>query len=139
MNKNVRISISGLHSNDEETSDVVSNSTGTYLYKEGKHYVCFEELSQDGMDYSKSILKLHPDMIELIRRGVGGTHLYFEPGKLNNTYYNTVVGNIFIGVNTKYMDLQVSDKVITARIEYELVMNEDKVSDCVVEIEIVSL
>ncbi|MDE7432146.1 MAG: DUF1934 domain-containing protein [Lachnospiraceae bacterium] len=138
MNKDVRIKINGLHFGDGESSDVGIDKIGTCYYKDGKYYVCFEEISPDDLTSSKSILKLNPHMIEFIRRGAGKTHFYFEQGKLNHTYYNTVAGNIFISVDTKYLDLKVSDDVIRAKIEYELLMNEVKVSDCVLEIEILS-
>lgn len=137
MNKNVRVRIKGLHSNADESSDIGIDVKGTYYYKDGRHYVCFDEVSQDGRDKSKSILKMKPDMIELIKRGQGATHLYFETGKLNNTYYNTFMGNIFIGVDTRYMELNVTEQSIMARIEYELVMNEIKTADCTVEIEVI--
>lgn len=138
MNKEVRVKINGLHLGDGESSDVGIDKDGICYYKDGKYYVCFEEISSDNFKSSKSILKLNPRMIEFIRRGAGKTHLYFEQGKLNHTYYNTIVGNIFIGIDTKDLDLKVSDDVIRAKIEYALFMNEVKVSDCVLEIEILS-
>lgn len=138
MNKDVRVCIKGLHSNGDEPSDVGIDVNGTYYYKDGRHYVCFEENFQNGSENSHSILKMRPDMIELIRRGHGATHLYFETGKLNHTYYSTIMGKLFIGVDTSCIDLQVTDKVIKARIEYELIMDEIKALDCIVEIEITS-
>ena len=137
MDKNVRVIIRGLHNTDSDESDMVIDVKGTYYNKNGKHYICYEEKDENYNQANTNMLKMRDDNIELIKRGNNATHLNFEKGKINTTYYKTFAGNLYIGVDTKYMHVIEGDGRIEARIEYALVMDEQKVSDCVVEIQVI--
>ncbi len=136
MEKDVRIIIKGLHDAGYDKSDVVLDVIGTYYNKNGKHYICYKETDEHSGESYNSIIKMQPDNIELIKRGSGAAHLYFEKGKLNNSHYKTVMGSLFIGIDTKYIDFNESTDEINARIEYTLVVEEEKAADCIVEIKI---
>lgn len=136
MKKNVKIFIKGMHAGEDTNSDVGSMMEGTYYYKEDKHYIFYEEKSSDGAEQSNNILKIKKNEVELIRKGYSATHLYFEEGKLNNTYYDTIIGKLFVGVDTKSVHIEETDSSIRVKIEYSLLMDDEKVSDCVVDIEV---
>ncbi|MBQ3583881.1 MAG: DUF1934 domain-containing protein [Lachnospiraceae bacterium] len=139
MKKEVSVCIKGLHSNSDDAADMGIQVNGTYHLKDGKHYIRYAENAADEAEQSSSILKIMSNEVELIKKGYGATHLHFEPGKLNHTYYKTIMGNLFIGVDTSFLTVQESEDKISVRIEYALVMDGMKASDCVVEIEIASL
>lgn len=65
-------------------------------------------------------------------------HLIFSEGKINNTYLSTIAGKIFVGVNTERLVVKEESDKINIDIEYSLMMNEEKVSDCKVKIIVMS-
>lgn len=137
MDKNVRVIIKGLHNMVDEESDVTVETEGTYYNKNGMYYICYEEKDEYSDEMHTNVLKIKKEYIELIKRGKSPTRLKFETGKLNNTYYNTAVGSLYVGTDTKSIYVSEDDKSINVKIEYELVIDEEKVADCVVEIQII--
>ncbi len=149
MKKDVRLLIKGTHisfnnvENDNEQfeniDEIFTETTGIYNVKDGKHYIRYEEKSEDGMQTSRNLLKIDGENVELIKKGYGATHLYFTEGETNYTYYQTVMGKLFVGVNSKKIVIEESEEKIAVRIEYELIMNEEKVSDSIIEVKIRTL
>ena len=138
MDGNVKINIKGLHENEDESSDVGTEVLGKYYLKNGKQYILYEEKSlEDGM-VSKNTIKISEDTVEVIKKGYGDMHLTFTEGKVNNTYLSTIAGKIFVGVNTEKLVVLEEKNQIRVSIEYSLMMDEEKVSDCKVEIIVTS-
>lgn len=137
MEKDVKICIKGLHSVSGDESDITEEIIGTYYFKNGKHYVCFEKADEDSGNINKNTIKMQENNIEIIKHG--GMHLHFEKNKLNNTYYKTVMGNLLIGIDTKDIHLSEEDNMVNAMIKYAIYMEEEKVSDCIVEIKVFAL
>ena len=65
-------------------------------------------------------------------------HLVFSEGKINNTYLSTIAGKIFVGINTEKLIVKEENQRINIVVEYSLMMNEEKVSDCKVQIIVTS-
>ncbi|MBQ3666066.1 MAG: DUF1934 domain-containing protein [Lachnospiraceae bacterium] len=147
MKKDVRLFIKGTHIsanpqvNEEEpfenADEIFTQTSGIYHAKDGKHYIRYEEIQDDGRQTSGCILKIDGKNVELIKKGYGATHLYFEEGKTCYTYYQTVIGKLFIGVNAKTIAIEESEEEIAMKIEYELMMNEEKAADSSIEIKII--
>lgn len=137
--KYVEIIIKGLHCDGTDTADMCICAKGTHYHKNDKHYICYDETDMETGETSGSILKIGENYVELMKRGAGATHLLFENGKRNNTYLQTVMGRIFIGVDTKCIHIIEETDRILATIEYALLVEEEKVSDCTVEILIQSI
>ncbi|MEG2513546.1 MAG: DUF1934 domain-containing protein, partial [Acetivibrio sp.] len=103
MDKDVLVSISGLQfeMDQEETMEVIS--PGEYYFKNGKHYVFFEEmteLDEYNRGLSKNRLKIGSGQIELQKKGYSNTTLLFEKDKKNMTYYRTPYGELLVGIHT---------------------------------------
>ncbi len=135
MNKEVNICIKGIHTGDGETSDVGIRAEGTHYYRNGKHYFVYDEVHESG-EKSNSILKINSDEVELIKKGYGAVHLYFARGKTHTTFYHTVMGRILIKVDVEDIIVEENEDNIYVRIQYTLMMEEDKVADCTVQIDI---
>ena len=43
-------------------------TTGAYYLKNGKHYILYDELSEDN-EVTKNVLKIGPNSVELTRKG----------------------------------------------------------------------
>ncbi len=81
-------------------------------------------------------MKISNNMVELIKRGSGSSHLIFEKDKKNYSLYNTGMGNLYLGVDTSDIQMITSEdeRRIDVKINYSLEINQQKVSDCEVSI-----
>ena len=102
MTKEVLISISGLQmavndmeSNDDEPIEVLS--AGTYYFKNGKHYVFFEEVAEGMQGVTKTQLKWKDtEWLEVSKKGLSNVHMIFEKNKNKGEYeYRQIVWNMF--------------------------------------------
>ena len=92
MTKEVLVSISGLHmavndmeSNDDEPIEVLSS--GTYYFKNGKHYVFFEEVSEGMPGVTKTQIKWKEgELLEVSKKGLSNVHMIFETDKCMYLY-----------------------------------------------------
>ncbi len=135
MNKEVLLTISGLHSGEE--NDIGSVETAVeaeYFCKNGTHYVIFEEAEEGFGNTSKSRIKCKENMLELVRRGLLETHMIFEKGKKHITSYQTPYGQMLLGIDTKRMQILQTDGQIRVIAEYTLEADGAYLSDSKIEI-----
>lgn len=139
MKKDVKVYIKGIHKNEGESSDVGVEAGGQYFLKGGKHYICYDEISEGLGEITKCIIKVSSDKnkVEILKKGPGATHMEFAKGYVHNTYLSTIAGKIFIGLDTKFLEVMENEDEIEIKIEYGLMMNNEKVSDCNIDIRIV--
>ena len=105
MTKDILINISGLQLDIDDQEPVEMMTTGAYYLKNGKHYILYDEISDDN-EIVKNILKIGPETVELTRKGGSGSHMVFEKGKENLSYYDTPFGSLLMGVNTSEIRLK---------------------------------
>lgn len=55
-------------------------TTGAYYLRNGKHYILYDELSEDN-EIVKNVIKIGPKSVELTRKGGQSSHMVFEEGK----------------------------------------------------------
>lgn len=141
MKKEVLIAIAGLQFeiNEDEALEVIS--PGEYYFRNGKHYVLYEELTEDegGIKggITKNTLKFSEDAVELRKSGFNNVVMTFEKGKKTMTCYQTPVGNLMIGIDTNSVTVTELPEGIVADIRYTLDINYSHVSECVIKIKIV--
>ncbi|MEG1458729.1 MAG: DUF1934 domain-containing protein [Acetivibrio sp.] len=141
MDKDVLVSISGLQfeMDQEETMEVIS--PGEYYFKNGKHYVFFEEmteLDEYNRGLSKNRLKIGSGQIELQKKGYSNTTLLFEKDKKNMTYYRTPYGELLVGIHTTDIKVEEHEEELLVTIAYSLDLNYEHVSNCTIIIKIVN-
>lgn len=139
MTKEVIISISGLQFEMDRDEAIEVISPGEYFYRNGKHYVVYEEVDslQDGeKEVSKNTIKISNNHMEIMKSGSSNVHMIFELGKKNMTYYNTPVGNLLIGLDTTKFNLDEKENEIGLNMEYGLDVNYAFVSDCAIKIKV---
>lgn len=135
MKNNVNVIINSIHSSEYGKDTMQVNAEGTYYSKNGKHYICYKETDEESGEISNSLLKVWENSAEMIKRSSGGTtRLHFEAGKLNNTYLQTVMGKLFVGVDTKHIEAAKENDMFKIIIEYSLIIEGEKASDCKVEV-----
>ena len=140
MTKDVLVSISGLQSEisgdeSEENAPLEVVTPASYFLKNGKHYVLFVE-GTPGVTKNKIKISGN-DCVEIIKTGITNAHMVFERKKKNVTYYQTPFGQILVGLNTRDMDVKVTDRNIDVRVDYEMDVNYEPLADCTVKVNII--
>lgn len=142
MTKDVLVSISGLHmaadgmeSNEDEPIEVLS--AGTYYFKNGKHYLFFEEVAEGMQGITKTQIKWQEDkFLEVSKKGLSTVHMIFERNKKNRCYYSTPYGQLNLGIFMTDMIVNEQENYIDVRAEYSLDVNYEPLSDCSIRIKI---
>lgn len=141
MDKEVLVSIAGLQFEIDQDEAMEVISPGEYYFKNNKHYVFYEEITElDNQEsgISKARLKLSPDYIELTKKGFNNVSMIFEKDKKTMTYYQTPYGELLIGIQTTDIRLEEQEKEILVSIDYSLDINYSHVSDCNIVIKVVN-
>lgn len=143
MTKDVLVSISGLHTDvlsaikggEDEAIEVVTPAS--YYLKNGKHYVIYDEVVEGVQGTIKNKIKISgSDSLEIMKTGLSNAHMLFEKSKKNLTYYQTPYGQMLVGVNTKNMEINVTEENIDVSVDYELDINYEPLADCRIKVEI---
>ena len=142
MTKDVLVSISGMQmaindgeSNDDEPIEVLS--PGTYYYKNGKHYVFFEEVAEGQQGVTKTQIKWKDsELLEVSKKGLSNVHMIFEKNKKKRCYYDTPFGRLNLGIFMTDMLVDEKENYIHIQAEYSLDVNCEPLADCSIQIHI---
>lgn len=139
MKKNVKVSISGIQNNDnEEMVEVVS--VGEMMQRDDHICVSYEEAADNaaGVDCQlvKSMLKVKPDQIEIIKKGAAQTHMVFVEDRDTISYYSTPFGELEVAIHTDRLERKERDNGFQILLEYALEINASHMSNCNVDIRV---
>ena len=134
MNKEVIVTISGLHSSDGE--NVATKARGEYFLRNGTHYVMYEEQEEGFSEITKCTIKIKDRKLEMLRQGLLRTHMVFEEGVKHMTGYQTPYGQMVLGVETKSVRVLETDSCIRVTVEYTLEADGAYLSDSKIDIAI---
>lgn len=146
MTKDVLVSISGLHvdvmadeAGEQENEAIEVVNPANYYFKNGKHYVLYDEVVEGIPGAIKNKIKITgEDTVEIVKTGVSNSHMIFQKNRKNLTYYKTPYGQMLVGVNTKNMEVSVTEKNIDILVEYELDVNHEPMADSTIRMNITS-
>lgn len=139
MTKEVLISMRGLQALEEtrEEQDAVEIITyGEYYYRNGKHYVLYEEVDEERAEQTKTVFKFSSDFFEVTKKGLINVHMMFEKGKKNQTYYCTPYGNLLLEILARGIQLLEKEESIDVNVSYELEVNYQHIADCDISIHV---
>ena len=137
MTKDVLICISGLHNGPEVEDDPLEVIVGgEYYYRNQKHYLIYDEIMDGTDEQTHNIIKMKPDYMELTRKGPVNVRMLFEKNQKNMTLYHTPFGSLSIGIDATKVEVTEKEDRIIADVEYSLDMNDEKVADCHIHIEV---
>lgn len=129
MEKEIFITIEGLQEFEDDDQDNVKVITPGFYYRVlGKHYLMFEEVSEDYSEKIKSLIKLQEGRVEISRRGDLNSYMVFEEGDANSGYLDTPVGRMELLVNTEKIHVLLEEDLLEAQITYLLHINGDFVA-----------
>ena len=137
MDKNVLVSVEGLHFTDDPKGDRIEIITpGSYYKKRDKHYVFYDEVNEGTDEITKNTVRFDSDMLSISKSGFANVEMIFEKNKRNMTNYITPYGTLLVGVDTDRIDIRESDDVINIDIDYALDINYEHLANCSIKMEI---
>ncbi|MCP1100882.1 uncharacterized beta-barrel protein YwiB (DUF1934 family) [Aequitasia blattaphilus] len=141
MNKDVLLSISGLHFDELDSANEAIEviTPAQYFFKNNKHYIIYEELVEGSKETIRNKIKIEEKKVEIIKGGLMNTRIVFEKDRMNMSHYNTPYGDISIGTMTKQMNYEETEDCINVQILYSLDVNDEWAADCNVWIRIKSV
>lgn len=132
MNKDVLIHVRGLQmmETDDAQEPIEIVVPGQYYFRNGSHYLRYEEMLDDTTETTVNYIKMSPNGVEVRKQGQVNVHMVFEEGKKNKTFYNTPYGTLQMGISATGLELKESEDGIQMKVDYALDMNEEHVADC---------
>ena len=142
MTEDILISVRGLHTLDteqeeEQTDELEMTMPGKYYFRNGKHYVLFEETDEESQSVVKNRFKLAPDRLEISKKGATNTTMTFQRGEKSSSWYGTPVGDVQLGIEVTDMELTEGEDEIEMNVAYALEMNSEHVSDARIRLRII--
>ena len=131
MTKAVLITISGLQFMDDEGNEPVEVITaGEYYYRNGKHYILYDEVMEGFEGITKNRIKIGEDFMDISKKGVSNVHMSFKKNRKNLTSYQTPFGNLLIGIDARSLDIEEEEDAIDIKVEYDLEVNYEHLAEC---------
>lgn len=122
---------------EEDTPEPVEVVTvGKHYFRNGSHYLRYDELMEGFQEPSVNYIKLSPDSVEVRKKGLTNVHMVFEHKKKNITFYTTPFGQLELGISTTDIQMQEEEDRIHADVEYALEINNEHAADCWISIEV---
>ena len=142
MKKEVKISISGMHENDD--NDLLEVVSFGEMYEEnGETIIEYEEaLADDTNEACEMIqcqLKICEDRVEMLKVGGMKMHMVFVKNEDMLTYYTTPFGELEIVIHTDCLQQNKIDNGLHVELEYALEVNATHMSACSVDIKVEEL
>ncbi len=136
MEKDVLLTISGLQElgGDSEDEPIEVVTSASYFYKNGKHYVLYDEVQEGESSVSRNTIQFTDRYISVTKHGAENVHMVIESEKQNVTYYHTPVGMMHISLDGK--NVTVSEKKDSIKVEarYGLDINYEHIANCTLQI-----
>ena len=144
MTKDVLVSISGLHADvmqesEEENEAIEVVNPANYYFRNGKHYIVYDEPVEGMSGTIKNKLKITDDnTVEIMKSGISNAHMIFEKNKKNLSYYNTPYGNLLVGINATDVKVSETEDNIDIKVDYKLEVNYEHLAECTITMSVMS-
>ena len=137
MDKEVLIHVKGLQLIDstDEQEPVEIVVPGEYYFRNGSHYLRFEEILEESAPPTVNYIKMSHKGVEVRKKGLVNVHMVFEQGKRNMAFYTTPFGTLEMGISATNLELEESEGQIAMKVNYSLDLNQEHVADCCLDIQ----
>lgn len=137
MTKDVSITVKGVQRDDTGEAGITETTAfGEYYFRNGSHYIIYEETAEDSGERIKNSLKLKGGLLELNRRGAVNSRMVFETGKSHVLDYATPFGLLRMETVTARILCTEEEDRLQIRAEYELWADGRRVSSCRLNIQV---
>ena len=119
MEKEVVISIKGMQKYEGALPDVVELVTAGRLARDGTGYtLSYQESELTGLDGTLTTIQVDGEQVTLMRVGEFNSQLVFQEGRRHLSVYNTPYGAMSVGVNTRHLLAELSDRGGDIEVDY---------------------
>ena len=111
MEKDVVISLKGMQKyegNDPDTVELVA--AGRLLKDKAGDTPSFQESEITGLEGTLTTIQVEGEQVTLMRMGEFNSQMVFQEGRRHLSMYNTPYGAMAVGVNTRHLLADLSDK-----------------------------
>ena len=133
---NVKVSIKGMQTQDDDTNDVELFTEGQFEKDGDKYILIYKESEMTGFEGTTTTVEIENERVSIIRSGNVSNQMIFLKGKKTTSYYNTQFGSLVIGVMADKMDVDITDEGGKIDISYILDINEEFIGQNNVHIDI---
>ena len=124
------ISILGEQTLDGETDKIEVLTAGNFMKKKDHFYIGYKEYDDDNPATAyDNLIKVEGDMVTINRKGPMRSQLMLQRGRRHQCIYQTIAGDLNIGVFTKTLNNNLTEKGGSLEVSYTLDFNTDLVSE----------
>ena len=121
MEKDVIISIKGVQRYENAEEDTLELVTEGRLERDGSHYtLSYQESQLTGLEGTLTTFQIEPERVTLMRVGEYNSQMVFQEGRRHMSMYNTPYGAMTIGVNTRHLLADLTDRGGEIEIDYAI-------------------
>ena len=121
MEKDVVISIKGMQKYEGNDPDTVELVTAGRLMKDTAGYtLSYQESEITGLEGTLTTIQVEGEQVTLMRMGEFNSQMVFQEGRRHLSMYNTPYGAMSVGVNTRHLLADLSDKGGDIEIDYAI-------------------
>ena len=121
MDKEVVISIKGIQKYEGALPDVVELVTAGRLVREGSSYtLSYQESELTGLEGTLTTIQVEGEQVTLMRVGECNSQLVFQVGRRHLSVYNTPYGAMSVGVHTRHLLAELSDRGGDIEVDYSI-------------------
>ena len=113
---------------------------GRHYFRNGKHYVLYDEkdLTGEKGDKTSTVLKIGPESVTLLRQGAVVQRQHFAEGEESKGDYQTPYGTLQLSFHTDKLDIDYGTVAGTVDVGFALAVNGQHRSDNTLHIEVTS-
>lgn len=136
MEKEIMLAISGLQTVGEEPDATETVMPAEYYFRNGHHYVVYEETEEGFQKPTKNVLKFDASVLEVTKRGNVNVTMRFEEKQTHKTTYQTPFGAILLEIETHQLAILMGEDDIHLHTDYVLQADGAHLADCKLHIRI---
>ncbi len=136
MDKEVLIHVKGLQIMDDQGEDepVEIVVPGEYYFRNGSHYLRYEEILDDSGEPTINYIKMSDRGMEVRKKGLVNVQMVFERNKKNMAFYTTPFGTLQMGIAATHLMLDTQENHLHMHVDYALDLNHEHVADCFIDV-----
>ena len=139
MTEDVLVSVKGLHTLDTaQDEEIEIFSAGKYFFKDGKHYLFYDEQVEDSGGIVNNRIILKDDFVELTKKGSVNVKMSFCRDEKTECWYETPFGEMLVGLEVTDMKIEEQEELLEINIAYRLELNYEHVADCRICIRVIA-
>lgn len=139
MTEDILVSVKGLHTLESaEEEEIEVFSAGKYYFRNGKHYILYDELVEDTKEVVKNRITLKDGLMEVQKKGPVNAKMIFERERKNTSWYDTPFGNLLAGTTVTAMQVTEQEDLLEISVDYQLEVNYERIADCRIRIRVMA-